>query len=158
MLLLKDSRLPLTQTFRGKRKRLSYPKFELLRVKLYKNGPKGNENYVELAGGWSYWESTVIAFHVTSYFRPFLSILRLKTCFAEHSTVSYKLTAVLYLSLAGETGDWRASLACSPGDCSRLAASCVGLLRFLLTVDPLIPLGGLLGGVGGGVNTGSATL
>lgn len=55
------------------------------------------------------------------------------------------------------------SLAGSPGDCSRLVASCVGLLPFLLTVDPLIPLGGpafngLLGGVGGGVKAGSETL
>ena len=69
----------------------------------------------------------------------------------------------LYLSLDGETGEWRESLPWSPGDCSRLIASCVGLLLTLLTVDPLIPLGGpvfsgLLGGVGGGVKIGSEAL
>lgn len=73
------------------------------------------------------------------------------------------MNSVLYLSLDGETGEWRESLACSPGDCSRLVASCVGLLMTLLTVDPLIPLGGpdfsgVLGGVGGGVKIGSETL
>ena len=55
------------------------------------------------------------------------------------------------------------SLECSPGDCSCLVASCAGLLLTLLTVDPLIPLGGpalsgLLGGVGGGVTIGSEAL
>ena len=69
----------------------------------------------------------------------------------------------IYLSLDGETGEWRESLAWSPRDCSRLIASCVGLLLTLLTVDPLIPLGGpvfsgLLGGVGGGVKIGSEAL
>lgn len=55
------------------------------------------------------------------------------------------------------------SLACSPGDCSSLVASCKELLLTLLTVDPFIPFGGpvfseLLGGVGGGVKIGSETL
>ena len=56
------------------------------------------------------------------------------------------------------------SLACSPGDCSSLVASCKGLLLTLLTVDPFIPFGGpvlnsgLLGGVGDGVKIGSETL
>ena len=52
---------------------------------------------------------------------------------------------------------------CSPGECSRLLTSCVGLLLFLDTVDPLIPLGGvalngLLDGGGGGVKVGSGML
>ena len=28
--------------------------FKFLRVKLYRNDLKGNKNYLELAGGWSY--------------------------------------------------------------------------------------------------------
>lgn len=55
------------------------------------------------------------------------------------------------------------SLACSPGDCSSLVASCKGLLLTLLNVDPFITFGGpvfsgLLGGVGDGVKIGSETL
>ena len=48
------SRLPIIQTFKGNRK-----KFELSRVKLYRECSEGHENCFELAGGSSYRESTV---------------------------------------------------------------------------------------------------
>ena len=70
----------------------------------------------------------------------------------------------LYLnSLDAETGGWRESRFCSPGDCSRLLASWVRVLPFFDTVDPLIPFGGvalkvLLGAGGGGVKVRSGTL
>ena len=41
-------------TFKGSKLKLSKQKLELWRVKLYRNGLRGNKNCFELAGGSSY--------------------------------------------------------------------------------------------------------